>query len=209
MSVQSVNTQTQQTASTLAVRYEKRGLLVDYYANLFTPDWCLYLAKVLETMVQWSRPVSAGRRSNQTYGDPGLKYEIDFPDGNSVTREARPWSELPILAEIRNYLTHLTGQTCNICVVQRYPSGRVRIKPHRDKEMTRGTLICGFSFGATRELTLTPPRYYQEEEPFNLPLEPGSLYILRPPTNDHWAHSIERDETVEPRYSLTFRTYIP
>jgi hypothetical protein len=39
-----------------------------------------------------------------------------------------------------------------------------------------------------------------------IPLVSGSLYILKPPTNDHWAHSIEKEpEVKEPRISLTYR----
>ena len=67
-----------------------------------------------------------------------------------------------------------------------------------------GTSIYGLSLGATRKLTML--RYNQE--PFYLPLEHNSLYILRPPTNTYWKHCIPKQVKIkESRFSLTFRNY--
>ena len=141
------------------------------------------------------------RRANLTYGDLGVSYTIRFTDG-VAHRIAIGWT--PLLATIRDRITALTGQQYNVCVVQWYPWGRVDIKPHRDKEMTPGTTICGVSLGATRDLALA-----RGGTTHTLPLPHGSLYLFSPPTNDYWSHSIVRDDTVkEPRISLTFRNYV-
>ena len=84
-----------------------------------------------------------------------------------------------------------------------YPSGNVGIGRHRDREMGGRTIAC-LSFGADRTLTLTPFKYLHEKER-RYALPSGSLYVLLPPTNVHWMHSIEKDNTTIARISLTFR----
>ena len=96
----------------------------------------------------------------------------------------------------------ITNEKYNICVIQRYPSGKVGIKKHRDKEMKLGTTISGLSLGATRKLKL---EYYDKN--IEKDLLSGSLYVLNPPTNSYYTHCIEKDSTTEPRISLTFRNY--
>ena len=103
---------------------------------------------------------------------------------------------------IRDRAQEITGEKYNICVVQRYPSGKVGIKPHRDKEMTKGTTICGVSVGETRVLTINGKKN------INLSLNPGSMYVFNPPTNTYNTHCIQKkDDTKGPRISLTFRNY--
>ena len=141
------------------------------------------------------------KRATLTYGDTGLSYRLDFY-GKITIRKAIPWEELPILLHVRNVLQELTHQTYNTCVIQRYPNGKVGIAPHKNREMTSGTTICGLSLGETRVLTMS-----RNSKRFHIKLVPGSVYVLNPPTNDCWFHSIEIDETLGPRISLTFRNY--
>lgn len=188
-------------------RIVRERLVLDYYQQLFSSEWCQYITQTLESQVIWSTPLSSGRRSNQTYGDDGLFYRVDFGARGSAVRVARPWQEIPLLPQLRDYVTNITGERYNICVVQRYPSGRVGIAPHRDHEMRHGTTICALSFGAVRTLVMSPPAFLPSEAALTIPLASGSLYAIRPPTNDYWAHSIEKDQSTGPRYSLTFRNY--
>ena len=87
-----------------------------------------------------------------------------------------------------------------------YPTGKIGINPHKDKEMTRGTTICGWSFGSERILNMNPPGYIKTDK-ILISLPPGSMYEFVPPTNDHWLHCIEKSENNEKRISLTFRNY--
>lgn len=152
----------------------------------------------LEKEVVWSKPITNGRRVNQTYGNAGLVYEINFR-GKIVRRHTTLWT--PTILHLRALVSNITKEEYNFCVVQRYPNGNVGINPHKDKEMVLGTTIAGISLGATRVLTMS--NYH---ESISIPLPSGSLYVLKPPTNTYWSHSIEKDSTIlQPRISLTFR----
>ncbi|MDD4931445.1 MAG: alpha-ketoglutarate-dependent dioxygenase AlkB [Candidatus Colwellbacteria bacterium] len=164
----------------------------------------------LEQAVQWSGPIS-GKRVNCTYGDDGLVYEIKFGGygGRPQTitkRKAIPWDSLPILKGLNKISTMLTEQIYNFCVAMCYPHGGIGINPHRDKEMKKGTTICGWSFLSKRVLRMDPPRYIKTS-PIQISLHPGSMYEFVPPTNDHWSHCIEKDDREGKRISLTFRNY--
>jgi hypothetical protein len=117
--------------------------------------------------------------------------------GKPVVYHVEDWDDFPLLKQ----LAERVGEGDNYAVVQYYPHGGVGIKPHRDREMVPGTTITGVSLGACRDLTLNltgrPAKL--------LPLENGSAYKLRPPTNDCCTHSIEIDDTRKPRWSVTFR----
>jgi alkylated DNA repair dioxygenase AlkB len=195
--------------------YQRDRLLVEFYPAFLSSEEATGLYQHLDRLVPWSKEITPGRRVNQNYGDSGVSYEITVgynrPSGPvTIKREVKPWGPDsegpgPVLWAIKERLSALTGAQYNYVVVQRYPSGKVGINPHRDKEMASGTNICGISLNATRTLTLTPPKWIPESS-LRIPLVSGSLYIIKPPTNDHWTHSIEKEpEVTEPRISLTYR----
>lgn len=145
-------------------------------------------------------------RNSVIYGDPGAKYSVEY-QGKAMVREATDWSELPVLNDIRDIVEAYTGIRFNFCSVMRYPSGKVGIGRHRDKEMIEGTVIIGISVGAERNINFHPPYDLSKSEnmiPIKLPH--GSLYSMLPPTNQHWSHEIPVQPDIEGiRYSLTFR----
>ncbi len=206
---------------TTKIAYRKERLDVDVYPDFVAPE-AQNLFDYIEKRVPWTKQITPTSRVNQNYGDPGLKYILKFGGYDrrsgisnaysgkpvkTIERAVLPWDDLPALDVIKEMLLETTGSTYNYCVIQRYPSGRVGINPHKDKEMLPGSLIAGISLGATRTLTLIPPRYNKvDRDPIAIQLPPGSLYLLKDPTNRHWQHSIDKDETKEPRISLTFRT---
>lgn len=175
------------------------GLKVDFFMQYLTKAEADNVFRHLESSLEW---YSSTRRQKYTFGDSGLKYVIYFSNGVK-SYETVPWANLPVLLELKERLEKVVGHTFTTCVVQRYPKGRVGIKRHRDKEMKPGTTIVGLSVGATRYLELS-----MGDRVYNIDLPHGSVYILRPPTNDWWAHAIPPDDTVSGvRYSLTFRNY--
>ena len=187
-------------------KYADTGLNLDFYPRLYTESDSQLIYDTLEKEVAWLKPITSGRRSNQIYGDDGLVYEVKFGSyggkpGATTRRKAQPWT--PLLAQIRDDISALTGAKYTICVVQRYPNGSVGINPHRDKEMVAGTTIAGLSFGSTRTLVMA-----RGEKALRLELGPGSMYVLNPPTNDYWSHAIEKSAETQPRISLTFRNYV-
>ena len=182
-------------------KYRNRNLKLDYYDHYIDPIFSENMFKYFEKNTPWRNNFE--RRTNVTYGDPGLIYEIDFGNGK-VRRKALDWT--PELTYLRDLISQTTNQKYNICVVQRYPNFNISINPHRDKEMTPGTTVCGLSFGATRTLRMS-----KNKEDIDIKLGSGSLYILYPPTNDYWSHSILKEpqnmDQNKIRISLTFRNY--
>ena len=120
------------------------------------------------------------------------------------------WELFPELLIAKKQLEDLTSTKYNFCAIMCYPNGQAVIKKHRDKEIPKGSQICGVSLGESRRFKLTPIR--SNDSPIIINLTHGSLYCILPPTNDHWLHEIlpeeslfsgTREQTV--RYSLTFR----
>lgn len=148
------------------------------------------------------------RRVSKTFGDEGLSYTVKFRDA-SVVRKAQPW--LPSLLKVKEKLerhmmdTYQSNINFNVCVVQVYPSGKYGIAPHRDKEMTAGTHICGISIGQSRVLDMAK---WKTEPLQSITLSNGSLYVIIPNTNNHYSHSIRKDDSAGTRISLTFRNYV-
>ena len=123
----------------------------DTYLNInlvqvFNEEESSFIGLYLEQSVQWTNPISSGRRVNCTYGDDGLVYEIKFGGygGRPQTitkRKAIPWDSLPLLKVLNKISTILTDQIYNFCVAMYYPRGGIGINPHRDKDMKKGTTI--------------------------------------------------------------------
>lgn len=183
----------------LCCKYSRPDLDVDLYPNVLTPDltaaWCSYLDQIF--------PVEESRTSI-LFGDPGIVYKVTY-QSHTTEREVFPWDTLPGMPELKSLTSKLTGQEYTVCAVQCYPNGRIGIAPHRDKEMIAGTRIAGLSIGAVRTIQFTRTGY----EPVSIKLPSGSLYVMNPPTNQKWLHSIIREARVkEKRYSFTFRDYI-
>jgi len=190
-------------------------LVIDYYENFLDENIANNLLDQLKNL-EWPNKI---KRHSKSYGNKGLIYNVDLPDYSNdrkrikIARPVIPWEDFPTsnnsknfnsLIYIKNKIEKLYNDNINSCVIQYYDNGKIHILPHRDREMLLDTSIYGLSLGATRKLTML--RYNQE--PFYLPLEHNSLYILRPPTNTYWKHCIPKEpKIIESRFSLTFRNY--
>jgi len=186
---------------------QKPGLNIDFYTNFLTKEEAdsLYI-KALQSI---PGKLPNLKRANTTFGDDGLEYEVTFGGygnvpKNTVHRKTRPWNQLPGLWNAKEKVEEATGEVYNFCVVQYYPCGKVGINPHRDREMVPGTTIAGLSLGTTRTLRMS-----RFDDMVELELNHNSLYVLNPPTNDKWMHSIPKDTTTKARISLTFRNVPP
>ena len=79
------------------------------------------------------------------------------------------------------------------CVVQVYNQHKRGIVPHMDKEQAADTPIFGLSLGEQRTLSMS--RSGRTTHQFNV--THGSLYCINPPTNEHWKHSIGKEDESE------------
>lgn len=111
----------------------------------------------------------------------------------------------------------------NSCLVNYYRDNRDSIKPHRDNFDSFGMnpIIANYSIGSTRTIVIkkikySPDNIYSmkldenENHNFTLELEHNSLFIMMGASQKHFTHEIPAspDETLEPRFSLTFRKHL-
>ena len=165
------------------MEYSLPGLLVEYHPNIVRSSSKKLLAEILPLIKKQFRYTKAGKLYQKRYKlIYGKDHAVVFR-GKEVVRKAQPFTEniLKIKKRIENY----TGEIYNSAFVQYYPSGKVGINPHRDKEVKRGC-ICSISIGDTRNFT-----FRRENEKLELKLDHASLLIIRPPTNFYWTHELE------------------
>ncbi len=182
--------------------YQHNHLNFDYIPKFLTENEADAVFLVCNRLPWTERHLK--RRANMTYGDEGLVYVVKFRN-NVVVRKAISWDRLPILATLKAKVERETGTVYNFCAVMRYPNGDFGIGRHRDKEMIDGTTICGLSVGQERTFILTPP-FFEGCDEVSINLQHGSLYAIKPPTNNYWTHEIPKEpRKIGVRYSLTFR----
>jgi hypothetical protein len=180
--------------------YKAKGLNLDFYKNFLNEE---EIKNILKFIKKIKFPYEY-KRSNVNYGDDGLTYKLKFGK-KVIVRDCECWDEIPELLYIKKKLEKLTGQKFNYVVIQRYPFGRIGIKPHRDSEVDPNTIIAGISLGETRILRMVPPKKFGYEE-LNIDCNSGSLYLLNPPTNTYWGHEIVPEvKKFGIRWSLTWR----
>lgn len=155
-------------------------------------------------------------RRQAGYGDPGTAYAFS---GGRVP--ARPWT--PGLRELRGLLAERTGEATTYVLVNLYRDGADRMGWHSDDERDLGDEPCilSLSLGATRDFQFrrrsrgaADPGADAAIGTVTLPLEPGSLLVMRHPTNVHWKHQLprrggSRPHRIGPRLNLTFRRIAP
>jgi hypothetical protein len=203
------------------LKYKKPGLVVDFYESLFSEEDSDDIYDLLNKAFIGNEK-TGNRRSAIPLGDDGIVYEIKFGGYKGIPvrysrRPSKPWNTIPVVVKLKEIVEELTGQKYNVCIILKYPNGKVGMQAHRDREMITGSkdevvsskIISGLSFGVSRKLVLSPTRYIRQQvDPIKLDLKSGSLYVMHPPTNNFWTHAIEKDETItDARISITFRDY--
>jgi alkylated DNA repair dioxygenase AlkB len=172
-------------------------LNVKYYPNFLTESESKEFYDLFFSL-GWSKSV----RSSKLYGDPNVTYRVNTKNYSTV-RDAINWSEIPELTKLNEKVKNLTKLNITACAIQCYPSGKIGINAHRDKEIGKTESIVGLSLGAMRIF-----RFARYNKFYDLPLKSVSLYIIDGITNQNWSHEIVKDfEIIDPRISLTFRDY--
>jgi len=131
------------------------------------------------------------------FSDSGLSYKFS---GTTIIGDE--WT--PLLLRLKEDVETQVGYSFNYVLVTLYENGHAKIGAHMDNEqdLDPETPIVALSFGAKRNLIFQRKGF----QSVTLPLEHGSLYVMNPPTNQMWKHSIPYESDVkEPRISLTFR----
>jgi alkylated DNA repair dioxygenase AlkB len=124
---------------------------------------------------------------------------------------ARPWT--PTLARLRDLVRERAEFAANFVLVNGYRDGRDCIGWHSDDEADLGPApeILSLSLGAPRDFQFRRRDAAASRlETVTLALQPGSLLVMRDPTNQRWQHQVPRrggrhPERVGPRLNLTWR----
>ena len=185
------------------VRIELPDAEVDYWKGFFASDEAHALFKALRKEIRWKRhrvrvrgrevdcPRLSGWEGDATYSYSG------------VTLRPAPWT--PQAAAVRRRIEAATGAAFNSVLANLYRDGSDRVGWHADDEPELGPapVIASASFGAPRRFLLRPKRGGASVP---IVLEPGSLLVMRGPTQRHWLHSVPPTRRpVGPRINLTFR----
>ncbi|MBU2019559.1 MAG: alpha-ketoglutarate-dependent dioxygenase AlkB, partial [Bacteroidetes bacterium] len=122
------------------------------------------------------------KRKVAWYGDKPFDYSY-----SNYTKSALPWTKE--LLELKSLVEQVTNETFNSCLMNLYHSGEEGMAYHSDdeKDLKENGAIASLSFGATRKFLfkhkLTKLTVFQI-------LEPGSLLVMKGPTQKHWLHRL-------------------
>jgi alkylated DNA repair dioxygenase AlkB len=133
------------------------------------------------------------------YGDLGASYVYSGTD-----HQPEPWT--PVLEQIRQRASALTGATFNAVLLNLYRDGRDGMGWHADDEpeLGRNPLIASVSLGAARRFCLRHRR--RKDLKVDLPLPHGSLLCMGGATQHHWVHALPKTRLpVGERINLTLR----
>jgi alkylated DNA repair dioxygenase AlkB len=184
------------------IHLKDSGLNVEVHPNFMSEEDSAKLFNYVMDTVEFPYPTynKNGEKSKKRNGCIfGVipEYKVGYSD--EYVKTVSKWPK-PI-EELVKYISSIVGMEIHMCLIQVYNDGRSKIAPHRDREIPEGTKIIGLSLGATRKIVFG--RFKKEH---SVELKDGSLYIMNPPTNDMWSHSIPEDLSItEPRMSFTFR----
>lgn len=135
------------------------------------------------------------------YGDPGKKY-----DYSGISLTPLPWSDL--LREIKRRVEDCTDQRFNSVFLNLYRDHNDSMGFHSDDERELGLepAIASVTFGATRVFVMKHKKD-TDLAPVRIPLEAGSVLLMKGPTQRFWKHGIlKQTRPCGPRVNLTFRT---
>lgn len=135
------------------------------------------------------------------YGDPGMNYYY-----SGIKLHPLPWTDL--LREIKRRVEDCTDATFNSVFLNLYRDHHDSMGFHSDDERELGLEpeIASVTFGATRIFVLKHKKD-REVPPVKIPLEAGSVLLMRGATQRFWKHGIMKQrEPCGPRVNLTFRT---
>ena len=157
-----------------------------------------------ERIVVFGREVAQPRLS-AWYGDAGAAYTY-----SGLHLRPRPWT--PQLAELKRRVERASGAEFNSVLLNYYRDHRDGMGFHADDEPELGPrpTIASLSLGERRVFVMkrrsvrgaapgaTPP--------VRIPLDSGSLLLMRGETQRHWLHGIAKlARPCGPRVNLTFR----
>jgi alkylated DNA repair dioxygenase AlkB len=134
------------------------------------------------------------------FGDAGSHYAY-----SGVRLQPLAWT--PVLLDLRREVERIAGVAFNSVLLNYYRDHNDSMGFHSDDEPELGCrpIIASVSFGERRTLVLKH-RTHRDIKPVRLPLDSGSVLLMRGDTQRHWKHGIAKEiRPCGPRVNLTFR----
>jgi len=135
------------------------------------------------------------------YGDSGKRY-----DYSGISLIPLPWTDL--LREIKRRIEQCTNVTFNAVFLNLYRDHNDSMGFHSDdeKELGKNPIVASLTFGARRTF-LIKHKFNKELSLVKVPLEAGTVLLMKGTTQHFWKHGINKQTTpCGPRVNLTFRT---
>lgn len=193
------------------VRLDLPNAEVGYWPGFFPASAAEAAFEALRGEIAWRRHRVRVRgreagcpRLSSWQGDPGAVYSY-----SGLVLRPEPWTAA--VRAVRRRVEAAAGAAFNGVLANLYRSGDDRLGWHADDEPELGPepVVASVSFGAARRFLLRP-RGAAGRASVPLILEPGSLLLMRGPTQRHWRHALPPTRRrVGPRLSLTFRRIFP
>ncbi|RDZ27902.1 alpha-ketoglutarate-dependent dioxygenase AlkB family protein [Lysobacter silvisoli] len=173
--------------------------------DLGLPDTELLAELVADTPWRAERIVVFGREVAQPrlscwYGDADAHYAYSGLQLAPLAWTAR-------LADLRRRVEAATGEAYNSVLLNYYRDHRDGMGYHSDDEPELGPApaIASLSLGERRVFSMKP-KGATGPAPVKIPLDSGSLLLMRGPTQRHWLHGLAKlARPCGPRLNLTFR----
>lgn len=137
------------------------------------------------------------------FGDAGARYTY-----SGLSLEPLPWTDL--LSTLRSRVEAMAGASFNSVLLNYYRDHRDSMGMHSDDEpeLGRNPTIASVSLGERRTFVLKH-RFRKELESVQVPLDHGSLLLMKGPTQHNWKHGINKlSRPCGPRVNLTFRRIV-
>jgi len=181
---------------------------LDYVPDFFTFEESNFLFENLKTGLAWRRDEIflfgrwvAQPRLTALYGDAPYSY-------SGITMHPQAW--IPELLTIKHAVEKHAGQTFNTVLANLYRNGHDSMGWHSDdeKELGQNPVIASVSFGAVRKFQLKH-KYNKVQRVVNVPLQHGSLLLMKGHAQHFWKHAVPKEPNVEGmRINLTFRKIV-
>ena len=182
---------------------------MEYFPQWLSSHESDSLLSRLQSDIAWQQPSLTiyGKRHpiprlQAWMGNRAHTYRYSGTDFTSVT-----WPDY--LASLAKDLSQIAGVEFNSVLLNLYRNGQDSMGWHSDDEPELGEtpVIASLSLGAERDFTLRPSGATRQA--YSLPLQHGSLLIMKAGMQSDWQHALPRRARVsEPRINLTFRKII-
>ena len=141
------------------------------------------------------------KRKMAWYADQEILYTY-----SQSTKKSLPWTIE--LLEIKKIVEQISGESYNSCLLNLYHNGEEGMGWHSDdeKSIVKNSAIASVSFGALRKFYL---KHKNTKQTFFLPLESGSLLLMKDEIQQYWLHSLPKSKKImDARINLTFRKMV-